>query len=116
MALIVIMVTASPFQSARWRTAVSLAAAAIERGHRAALFLFMDGVYGALRRRRGSDSAALPSGRLASLVRSGVRVCLCGTAAELRGLDSAAFVEGITVGGLPDLALMIEEADRLVSL
>lgn len=115
MARIVIMVTAPPNHSATWQTAVSLAAAAVEREHQVALFLFMDGVYGAIRRRRGAGPAAMPAVELASLMGRGVRVCLCATAAELRGLDLAALVEGVTVGGLPDLALMVEDADRLVS-
>jgi tRNA 2-thiouridine synthesizing protein D len=116
MAQIVIVVTAAPNRSAAWQTAVSLAAAAIELGHQVALFLFMDGVYGAIRRQRRPVPAVLPSVELASLMGRGVRVCLCATAAEHRGLATGTLMAGVTVGGLPDLALMAEDADRLVSL
>lgn len=116
MARIVIMVTAPPNHSATWQTAVGLTAAAVERDHEVTLFLFMDGVYGAMQRRRAASPAPMPAIELASLIDRGVRVCLCATAAELRGLDLGALIGGVTVGGLPDLALMIEDADRLVSL
>jgi sulfur relay (sulfurtransferase) complex TusBCD TusD component (DsrE family) len=105
-----ILLTAGPLQYENWETA------ALDRGHEVVLHLAIDGVYAAARPRSCDAAVAPPHQRLAVLVDRGARVYVCGTAAELRGLGGGDYDPRVTVGGLPDLAMLLGDVDRLVSL
>ncbi len=112
-----ILVTASPLQFENWETAVSLAEAALDRGHHVTLCLAVDGVYAPVRKPSEAATIGVAHARVARLLERGARVLVCGTAAQHRGLGWASYgVAGVTVGGLPDFAMLLGELDRLVSL
>lgn len=116
MARIGILLTAAPFQFEGWETAVDLADAALEKGHDVDFFLYIDGVYNPVKHQSFPGSIVLPHQRFAALLERGARVTVCGLCAQVRGLKPADYVAGVATGGLPDLAALIGEVDRLVSL
>jgi sulfur relay (sulfurtransferase) complex TusBCD TusD component (DsrE family) len=58
----------------------------------------------------------LPYERFLAAVDRGAHVLICGTAAQMRGLNGGDYIGGVTVGGLANFALMLTEIDRLVCL
>jgi tRNA 2-thiouridine synthesizing protein D len=116
MAHIGIILTTAPFQAQNGETALNIAEAALERGHRVTMFLFMGGVWNTLRRPSHPPSTEQPSVRFSSLVQGGARIVVCGTNAGMRGIAEGEYLEGVDVGGIPDLALLLTEVDRIVCL
>jgi tRNA 2-thiouridine synthesizing protein D len=52
-----------------------------------------------------------------TLIEKGATIRACGICVNARGLEGGKdFVEGIPVGGLPDLADMISESDAFITL
>jgi len=80
------------------RTVRKIAEAALALGHEVNIFLMDDGVY---------HSAAF-----AELANQGARLALCAHNAYQRGLPR---VEGVLFGGQNDWAVMVAEADRVIS-
>lgn len=59
----------------------------------------------------------LPAEKFRSLVAAGATVICCGLCVDACGIDAeSAYPAGVEVGLLPDLADMLGEADRVVSL
>ena len=111
-----ILLTAGPFQFENWETAASIAEAALDKGHEVAFFLSLDGVYNLVLRHSSPGSIGLPHQKFVTLLGRGARALVCGTAAEMRGLECRNYPEGVAVGGLPDFAVQLGDVDRLISL
>ncbi len=116
MAHIGIVITASPVQYENWETALAIGGSALDKGHRVSFFFSMDGILNVIRTSDPDRRTDGPGERFQALGARGARLCACGTAAEARGRRPSDFIPGVIVGGLPDLALLISELDRLVTL
>jgi tRNA 2-thiouridine synthesizing protein D len=108
MAALGFLLTRSPFSEPHFDTFVRLAGAALDQGHRVKAFLYMDAVLAATPSQKHGPT---PRERLDALVARGVEIVSCGLCVENRGIA----VDG-RVGGLPDLAFMLDDLDRLVTL
>lgn len=110
-----LFLTATPFGSQSPATALNLAEAALEQGCQVNLFLSADGVYAA-----GANQKAigLPSvgERLAALMERGLRVDLCGSCLQLRGLKRENRIEGPQPSSLKNLFSMISESKAFIAL
>ena len=117
MATLGIVLTHSPLQHQHVETAYGLASAALDAGHGVRIFCYIDGVYGPMHAQDFPDALMLPREQFAVLLGRGASVMCCGLCVAGRGLDGkTAFVEGVTTGMLPDLADLVSDCDRVVSL
>lgn len=116
MATIGLLLTSGPFQFQNWDTAFSIGDAALDKGHTVKYFLYLDGVYNPIKHQTFPDLEVMPKDRLAELVKKGAEVIACGICVNARGLQGGKeYIEGVRVGGLPDFADIVSEADRLLT-
>jgi tRNA 2-thiouridine synthesizing protein D len=117
------LLTGGPFDSQRWRTAYELGRSALDADHEATYFAYLDGALVPVADQElpgCSDSGLydeMPTAKFQELVADGAEVICCGLCVNARGIDAQTdYPEGVEVGLLPDLADLLGEADRVVSL
>jgi tRNA 2-thiouridine synthesizing protein D len=117
------LVTGGPFDSQRWRTAYELGRAALDDGHEVTYFQYLDGALVPVADQSFPDCAdgglfdEMPAEKFAELVDDGATVICCGLCVDARGIDAETdYPDGVEVGLLPDLADLVGEADRVISL
>mgnify|MGYP006289437937 FL=1 len=118
-----VVLTGGPFDSERWRTAYELGRAALDGGHEVTYFTYLDGVLVPMVDQHFAECSdhglydEMPAEKFEELLEDGAEVFACGLCVDARGVDvETDFPEDLMVGLLPDLADMIGEADRVVSL
>ena len=118
-----ILLTGGPFDSERWRTAYELGSAALAAGHEVTYFHYLDGALVPVAAQTVPDCAdaglfdEMPTEKFQELLGRGAEVICCGLCVDARGIDADAdYPDGVEVGLLPDLADLLGEADRVVSL
>lgn len=123
MAYIGFLLTGGPFDSERWRTAYELGRAALDQGHKVSYFHYLDGTLVPVADQTLPDCSdtglydEMPTAKFQELVADGAEVICCGLCVDARGIDAPEdYPDGIEVGLLPDLADVIGEADRVISL
>ena len=117
MAKICMILTEGPWQTENYEIFARLAEAALDKGHEVQAFWYLDGVYNALKGQKFPEDVPLPIQRMQKVVEKGAKIIACGICVNARGLVGGKdYVEGIPVGGLPDLADMISETDKLIAL
>ena len=123
MAHLGVLLTGGPFDSERWRTAYEMGRAAINGGHEVTYFHYLDGALVPVADQRFPDCSdtglydEMPTEKFQELVAEGATVICCGLCVNARGIDAETdYPEDVEVGLLPDLADLLGEADRVVSL
>ncbi len=117
MAKICMILTEGPWQTENYEIFARLAEAALDKGHEVQAFWYLDGVYNALKDQKFPEDIPLPIQRMQKVVEKGAKIIACGICVNARGLEGGKdYVEGIPVGGLPDLADMISETDTFIAL
>lgn len=117
-----ILLTGGPFDSQRWRTAYELGRSALDSGHSVTYFNYLDGTLVPVTDQSFPECAEgtlfdeLPNEKFEELLDDGAEVICCGLCVDARGIDSDGYPDAAEVGLLPDLADMLGEADRVVSL
>ena len=109
-----LFLTATPFGAQSASTVLNLADAALDQGYRVNLFLSADAVYCAA---DGQKAAGLPQvgERLDGLIGKGLRVDLCGSCLQLRGLKGAQRVEGPQPSSLKNLFGMMAQSKAFLT-
>jgi tRNA 2-thiouridine synthesizing protein D len=123
MTLLGILLTGGPFDSERWRTAYELGNAALNAGHNVTYFHYLDGALVPVASQSFPDCAdeglfdEMPTEKFQELIDQGAEVICCGLCVDARGIDADNdYPDGVEIGLLPDLADLLGEADRVVSL
>ncbi len=117
MAKLGILFTRSPVQVENWETAAGIAEAALDKGHEVSFFYYLDGVYTPVKYMTFPDKEVMPKDQLEKLLVKGAKVVACGICVNARGLEKGKdYLEGVKVGGLPDFAEIVGEADQLITL
>ncbi|MFB6224549.1 MAG: DsrE/DsrF/TusD sulfur relay family protein [Haloarcula sp.] len=123
MAHIGFLLTGGPFDSERWRTTYELGRAALDQGHEVSIFHYLDGTLVPVAEQTLPDCSdtglydEMPTEKFQKLVDKGAEIICCGLCVDARGIDAADdYPDGVDVGLLPDLADIIGEADRVISL
>ena len=116
MASIGILLTLGPFQFENSETAVSIADAALDKGHTVKFFLYLDGIYNPNKNQAFPDLPVMPKDKFAGVLKKGATMVACGVCVRARGQKGDEYVEGVKVGGLPDFAAIVGEVDRLITL
>ncbi len=117
MAKLGIMLTLGPYQFGNWETACNIANTALDKGHEVEMFLYLDGVYNPIKYQTFPDWTEMPKDRFVELVKKGAKIIACGVCVNARGLEKGKdYIDGVTVGGLPDFAQIVSESDSVVKL
>lgn len=123
MAHLGLIITGSPFDSQRWRTGYELGLSALETGHQVTYFHYLDGVYVPVSGQDFPDASTagiyddMPSKKYRKLLEKGASILCCGLCIDARGLDREQdYPDGVEIGLLPDLADLVGEADKVISL
>jgi|AntRauMinimDraft_3_1070383.scaffolds.fasta_scaffold00688_5 tRNA 2-thiouridine synthesizing protein D len=123
MASIGILLSGGPFDSERWRTAYELGKAALKKDHEVSFFHYLDGALVPVDGQTFPDCSdtglydKMPTEKFQELIADGAEVICCGLCVDARGIDAPNdYPDGVEVGLLPDLADMIGNADRVISL
>ena len=110
-----IFLAAAPYAGEHASTAMRLARAAIDAGHRVNIFASADGVYGFA---VGGRAKGLPDAvaGFSDLIARGARVELCGSCLVTRGLHRESVLPGAEPSSLEKLFRLIRESDVLLTL
>lgn len=110
-----LFLTGTPFGSQAAVTTLNLAEAALDKGYQVNLFLSADSVYNAS---AGQKAAGLPpvGERLPALLERGLRVDLCGSCLQLRGLRGEQRIAGPKPSSLKNLFSMMAESKTFIAL
>ena len=96
-------------------TVYEFAKAAVEESHEVMVFCDVDAIYNLMASQILADQKT-PAKKLAELIVNGVRFLVCRESARLRGIDSKkALIEGAVESSLGELALLMEQSDRVVA-
>jgi tRNA 2-thiouridine synthesizing protein D len=112
-----VLVLTGPYTFENSRTLYELAKAAIGKGHKVKVFLFVDGVYNA-KLRQDPDPERPMNEIFQELADAGVEFQACGLCTSARGFaqDGSDFIGGVSVSGLTEFAQIIGECDRFITL
>lgn len=107
----------APFTSARGNTLLSIAKAAIDKGIQVTVFLDLDGVLQVLNTQKSLEILEVPNVKFSDLVEKGAIVYVCNTCLNERGLfDPELFNQGIRIGTTEEIAGILGDVDKLVTL
>ncbi|HOR46791.1 MAG TPA: DsrE family protein [Caldisericia bacterium] len=110
-----IVVLTTPYTFQNMDTAISLAGAALEKGHQAMIFLYMDGVIAASNLIKPGNDRSIPI-KMQSLIEKGVKITPCGVCCNYRGVRQADSQPGIKHAGIAALGQLVSECDRVLTL
>ncbi len=113
----VILVTGGPFDSQRWETAYRIGDAALLKGHKVVFFFYLDSVLIPVKYQVFGEES-VPHDRFEDLCNRGAQIILCMVCSDARGIRREDLIENteLRIGGMFDLANIVGEADRVVSL
>jgi len=105
----------SPMQFQNTDTVYEFAKAAVEEGHEVTVFCDLDAVYSLMASQVLPDQKT-PAKKLVELINKGVHFLACRESARLRGIHSRkALIEGAIESSLGELALLMDQSDRVVA-
>jgi len=111
MGKLLIILFSPPLQSQNTNTTCMLADAAVEEGHKVTVFFDVEATYNLMK------SQNIQAGKIAELIKKGVKILLCTESARIRGITAEeGLIEGVTESSLGKLAELIEEQDRVIAL
>lgn len=110
-----VFLTAAPYAGEFASTAMRLAKAALEEGHRVNLFASADAVYGFT---VGHRAKGLPDAEAAFrlLIEQGQHVELCGSCLAIRGLRREQLLPGAEPSSMEGLFRLIRQSDAAITL
>lgn len=110
-----IFLATTPYGYENTQTAMKLADAALDQGHKVTVFASADGIHNFT---RGQAPQALPNAEegFSRLIEKGLRVELCGTCLKFRGVGREDAVEGAAPSSLKTLFGLVAETDAFLTL
>lgn len=115
MGKLLIVLFTPPMQSQNTDTVYELAKAAIEEGHEVTVFFDADATYN-LMASQTVPNQATPAGKMAQLIKIGVRALVCAESARLRGIDlQTNLIQGTVRSSLGKLTELMEQHDRIIT-
>lgn len=111
-----ILLLSGSMQSMEGNVATKLADAAIKKGYNTNLYCFGEAITAV---KSGQKPKRFPNlGQdLGTLANKGLKIAVCCTCADARGVDGKEMIEGAVVGSLTnDFASYLENSDKLITL
>ena len=115
MGKLLIILFSSPMQFQNADTVYEFAKAAVKEGHEVMVFCDVDAVYNLMTSQILPDQKT-PAKKFAELIAQGVHFLACGESVRLRGIDSEMLIKGAIKSSLGELALLMDQSDRVVAL
>lgn len=113
---ILFIINAAPYGSERALSSLRLATALLSKdpAPRIKIFLLSDAVPLALSGQKVATPPALGD-MLEEIIDLGATIAVCRTCIESRGLENAKWINGVSIGTMPQLAEWSLEADKIIS-
>lgn len=109
-----IIIQTEPCTYQDFATAYSVAEAATREGHKVHFFLYDESVIAANKNMKMAGKRQV-NRMIKELTDKKIPITVCGACCMFRGITSDMLIDGVELGGLTDLAEMIQWADRLVN-
>ncbi len=115
--LITIQVMVQPYTYEDLDTAIKIAEAALNKGHKVDIFLFCDSVLAINSKVKPIRMDRNIPKKLEDLIeKKNLTVDICGICMDYRGVSQDAIIKGARSSGLPELAQLIVSSDRFINL
>ena len=109
------VVMTAPYTFQNLDTVISIANAALDKGHQAQVFLYMDGVIAASNNIKSGQDRSLPA-KMQDLIARGVKFTPCGVCCNYRGVKQSDSQPNIKHAGIAALGQLALECDRVVTM
>lgn len=114
---ITIQTMTPPYTFEDMDTALNIADAALDRGHKVTIFLFSDAILAANAKVKPIRSDRCLQKRMEEMIaEKGLKVDICGICMDYRGVKRDEIVAGTAASGLPELAELVYTSDRFINL
>ncbi len=114
---ITIQVMNPPYTYEDLDTAIKIADEALKRGHEVKIFLFCDSALASNKLVKPvRQDRNIPKTLEKMITEKGLKVDICGICMDYRGVIKDMIIEGAVPSGVPELAELIYESDRFISL
>jgi tRNA 2-thiouridine synthesizing protein D len=97
-------------------TVIKIANAALDKGHEVSIFLFCDSAIASNAKIKPVRGDRRIPDLLKEVIDRGAKVDICGICMDYRGITKDMIIEGSNPSGLPELAELIYNTDRFISL
>jgi sulfur relay (sulfurtransferase) complex TusBCD TusD component (DsrE family) len=109
-----IIIQTEPCTYQDFGTAYEVAQAALRKGHEVRFFLYDESVIAANRNMKMVGNRQV-NRLIKELVERRIPIVACGACCMFRGITSDMLIDGVELGGLTDLAEIVQWADRLLN-
>ena len=105
----------TPYSSENTDTAIKIARSALNQGHNVTIFAYGDSVHSFT---KGQKAIGITNAEkeFQSLLDRGLKVELCGTCLNFRGIGNELIIKGAEPSSMRNLCKMIDDCDKFVSL
>jgi len=112
--LLGIMLFTTPYSSENTATAIKIAKSALNQGHDVRIFAYGDSVHGFT---KGQRAAGIPNAEteFQILIDKGLKVELCGTCLNFRGIGNELIIKGAEPSSMRNLCRLIDDCDRFLT-
>ena len=112
---LMLLLSTTPYSFENTYTALKMAETALDQGHRVTLFASGDGIHN-FTVNQNPKGIPNPEEKFGQLIERGMRVDLCGTCLQFRGVKTEHRIEGATPSSLKNLFALMDESDVFVNL
>jgi sulfur relay (sulfurtransferase) complex TusBCD TusD component (DsrE family) len=115
MGKLLIVLFTPPIHSQNTDTIYEFAKAAVAEGNEVTVFCDADATYNLIANQIKPDGAT-PTGKMAQLIKMGIKVLICGESARIRGIDlQNILLKGVVRSSLGKLAELMEQNNRIIA-
>ncbi|MDH2900161.1 MAG: DsrE family protein [archaeon] len=110
-----ILLFTTPYSSENTDTAIKIARSALSKGHNVTIFAYGDSVHSFT---KGQKAIGMTNAEteFRHLLDGGLKVELCGTCLNFRGIGDELIIKGAEPSSMQNLCKLIDDCDRFVSL
>ena len=110
-----ILLFTTPYSSENTDTAIKIARSALNQGHNVTIFAYGDSVHSFT---KGQKTTGITNAEteFRILLDKGLRVELCGTCLNFRGIGNELIIKGAAPSSMRNLCKLIDDCDKFVSL
>ena len=112
---LMLLLSTTPYSFENTYTAFKMAEAALDQRHKVTLFASGDGIHNFI---AGQNPKGIlnPEEKLGQLIERGMRVDLCGTCLQFRGIKAEQRMQGAAPSSLKNLFALMDASDVFVNL
>lgn len=112
---LMVLLSTTPYSFENTTTAFKLAESALKQGHQVTLFASGDAIHNFINQ-QNPKGILNPEEKFSELINQGMRVDLCGTCLQFRGIKAENRIEGASPSSLKNLFTLMDDCDVFVNL